>query len=182
MSKVTEMLGRKVGRLTIIGRAGSNPQGKARWLCKCDCGKEKIISGDKLRRRDTRSCGCLQREGIKNHRILEYGLANMRATIKGYKNGAKTRGVNYELTDKQFKEITQQDCYYCGAKPNNISDRKGFNGNYIYNGLDRVDNIKGYTMDNVVPCCRFCNYAKNNHTLKEFKVWIKKVHSKLFKE
>ena len=48
------------------------------------------------------------------------------------------------------------------------------------NGLDRVDNNKGYTIDNVVPCCKRCNYAKNNQTPREFKEWVKKVYNKMY--
>ena len=33
------------------------------------------------------------------------------------------------------------------------------------NGVDRVDNTKGYSVDNSVPCCKFCNTAK--HTMSE---------------
>lgn len=182
MSKVIEMVGQKVGRLKIIKRAGSNPQGKARWLCKCDCGKEKIVSGDKLRRGDTKSCSCLQRENFRNHRILEYGLASMRALISNYKGWARKRNLKWDLTEEQFKELTQKDCHYCGAKPSNLVKNVCYNGDYIYNGLDRMDNNKGYTIDNVISCCRFCNYAKNKHTLEGFKDWIKRVYKKTIGE
>lgn len=29
-------------------------------------------------------------------------------------------------------------------------------------GLDRINNSKGYTIDNIVPCCGNCNKLKNN--------------------
>jgi len=38
----------------------------------------------------------------------------------------------------------------------------------IYNGIDRVDPKRGYTSDNVVPCCRHCNWVKGASTLDEF--------------
>ena len=49
------------------------------------------------------------------------------------------------------------------------------------NGLDRVDSSKGYTIDNVVPCCAICNTAKNKMTQKEFKEWIKTVYENYVK-
>jgi hypothetical protein len=56
--------------------------------------------------------------------------------------------------------------------------RKGF----CYNGLDRVDNGKGYEIDNVVPCCKECNYAKCDRTQKDFVNWVKKCHDHLSKK
>ena len=49
-------------------------------------------------------------------------------------------------------------------------------GDFVYNGLDRVDNEKGYTIDNVVPCCKHCNYAKRNRSVEEFIDWIAQVY------
>ena len=148
-------------------------------LCKCDCGNEKIISGHCLRTGNTKSCGCLQKEIVGKQRRLEPGLANMRDMIRNYKNGAKRRGLECNLTEKQFAELTQKDCYYCGAKPSNVTNHKNYNGAYIYNGLDRVDNNKGYAIDNVVPCCRVCNFRKRDAGFQEFKEWINKVYINL---
>ena len=103
----------------------------------------------------------------------------MRQVIKMYKHGAKRRGLEYKLTEKQFKEITQQPCYYCGIIPSNKRDIEGYNGAYIYSGIDRVDNTKGYITGNVVPCCYQCNLSKGKLTLEEFKNWIKRVYKNI---
>jgi len=103
----------------------------------------------------------------------------MRNIIDCYKRKAKARGYEWGLTEEQFKEITQKDCYYCGAKPNNVSKHKKSNGNYLYNGIDRVNNTKGYIIDNVVPCCHTCNQAKSDLTLEKFKDWIKRVSERI---
>jgi len=175
MGKLIDLTGQKFGRLTVIERSYPNAKNRStRWLCKCDCGTEKIILRDSLKSGKTRSCGCLRKGRVGKTR-LDYGVASMRRTIEGYKRHAKNRGLGYNLTEEQFKEITQKDCYYCGAKPSNIRKAYGYNGDYIYNGIDRIDNTKDYTVDNVVPCCKICNLAKNNLTLQEFKDWIKKL-------
>ena len=62
MSKAKDMSNQKVGRLTVIERAGSNKRGDALWLCKCDCGNSHIAKGSDLRNGNTKSCGCLHRE------------------------------------------------------------------------------------------------------------------------
>ena len=70
-------------------------------------------------------------------------------------------------------EMWQKPCYYCGSIIETV-------------GVDRVDNNKGYTLDNVVPCCSKCNYMKNSNTEKEFLEHVEKIHdfnfSKLKKE
>lgn len=50
------------------------------------------------------------------------------------------------------------------------------NGGYVYNGLDRRNNNKGYTHDNIVPCCKPCNYAKRDMNIEEFRNWVRRVY------
>lgn len=61
---VIDMMGLTFGRLTVIARAAkaTRPPFSARWLCECTCGKQKVIVGYSLRRKNTRSCGCLRSE------------------------------------------------------------------------------------------------------------------------
>lgn len=66
-SKPYDLTGRKFGRLTamkpvtVAGRAGR------KWLCRCECGTEKIAALQELMRGETRSCGCLRREMTQAH-------------------------------------------------------------------------------------------------------------------
>ena len=178
MGKVIDITGQIFGRLKVVERRYPNTKHRhTRWLCKCECGAEKIIDKGSLTSGKTKSCGCLLRENIRkrNKPKLAYGISNMRRIIEGYKRHAKKRGHEWNLTEEQFNELTQKDCYYCGAKPNNVRKARGNNGDYIYNGIDRIDNTKGYTIDNIVPCCKTCNLAKNNLTLQEFKDWRKRL-------
>jgi len=177
-----DLTGKKFGRWIVIKRNYPNRKLQPIWLCRCDCGKEKSVMGNSLRKGISKSCGCLSNELKSVRRKLDSGLANMRAIIRQYKANAKKRGIEFKLTEEQFKKITQKDCYYCGAKPNNVTDPRDCNGEYVYNGIDRIDNIKGYTVDNVVPCCKRCNRAKDAYTLQEYKDWIKRIYRKTFEE
>jgi len=167
----------------VIRRNYPNRGEHSYWLCKCDCGKEKIIRGNDLKTGRTKSCGCLKMEIARsgNARRISPGFATMRMRIAEYKKSAKRRKLKWDLTEKQFRELTQKDCYYCGAKPNNIAQNKRLNGAYIYNGLDRVDNTKGYTIENIVPCCKICNTAKRDLSLKEYQDWIVRSYNKMKK-
>lgn len=53
------MAGKKIGRLTVVSRAGKSNKGSIQWLCKCECGNTKVIDGYLLRTGMTQSCGCL---------------------------------------------------------------------------------------------------------------------------
>lgn len=45
------------GYLTAIKKVGSSKNG-AQWLCKCECGNEKIVSSRLLLKGEVKSCGC----------------------------------------------------------------------------------------------------------------------------
>lgn len=61
MSRTVDITGQVFGRLTVIESAGSHNK-RARWLCRCNCGNEKIVDGQSLRRGHVKSCGCFRRE------------------------------------------------------------------------------------------------------------------------
>jgi hypothetical protein len=58
--------GKKYGRLLVLKRIRTEGEKGSRWLCRCDCGKEKIITGTSLRKGNTKSCGCLRVEYYNN--------------------------------------------------------------------------------------------------------------------
>lgn len=55
-----DIAGKRFGRLIAITRVNSS--GYSKWLCKCDCGSEKVILAASLLSGGTKSCGCLSRE------------------------------------------------------------------------------------------------------------------------
>jgi hypothetical protein len=59
---LSDMTGQTFGRLVVIERAANGAKGNARWLCRCQCGGQKVVSGLNLRSGKTQSCGCLRRE------------------------------------------------------------------------------------------------------------------------
>lgn len=67
MSRYIDLTGEKFGRLTVISKGDKANNGSIKWLCRCECGKEKYIRGDILRCGNTKSCGCLSSETAKSH-------------------------------------------------------------------------------------------------------------------
>lgn len=97
------------------------------------------------------------------------------------------RHVYKELSFDIFYTLSQMNCHYCNKPPTNccntyknrkfLSQRAKEEGNFIYNGLDRIDNTKDHHLGNLVPACFQCNTAKSNQTLQEFKDWISRAHN-----
>lgn len=62
MPKARDITGQRFGRLVAIRRAGRNKSRQTLWLCRCDCGGEKIASIGDLSKGCVASCDCLRRD------------------------------------------------------------------------------------------------------------------------
>lgn len=173
--------GDKFNKLTTI----SYNNGK--WDCKCDCGNivigkltHLLVSGKLL------SCGCVKKEtarinqkkSLLINKKYEPRIASARRRWQSYLYQDKKCNLTFE----QWYKISQENCFYCGCAPQgsyNYFLKKKYSsesakkeGDFIYNGLDRVDSKKAHTIDNVVACCYTCNKAKSNRTVESFKEYI----------
>ena len=96
---------------------------------------------------------------------------------------------NVTITDIELNDfilLSKSNCFYCGSEPlNKAIDRHRKTNeercDFDYNGLDRIDSNFGYFKDNVVPCCKHCNTAKNTMTKEEFLKWVKKIYEHNFR-
>lgn len=166
-NQACEMVGRKFGRLIVLKQSESkrNRHGSSltRWLCRCQCKKEVIVTGNALRCGKTKSCGCLSTRAW-----LQPGESIKRVLLKTYKRSAIARGLPWEITDEKFYALIAGICYYCGEKPSNVVRKTGLKGTLTCNGVDRLENTLGYTPNNCVPCCSQCNEMKMDKSLEEF--------------
>lgn len=178
-------LNQQFGKLTIQKfshyQARPSRGRQAYWLCRCDCGTENVVATfGNLNNGNVRSCGCLNEARMLNlHKSNIKQDAPFKAVLKCYKHSAKRGGRAFALTENQFRDITQQNCRYCGCEPSFIKDRNGKHSYlgkpYIYNGIDRVNNDLGYVIENCAPCCRVCNIAKAGVSERDFIDWCRKV-------
>jgi len=181
VGKLIDEIGNRYGRLTVVKQAGSDTHGHVKWLCQCDCGKEPVVRGSHLRNGTAQSCGCFQKDRVRELLSLPRGEAAFNATLYGIKQGAKRRGFAWDLTREQARTLMGQNCHYCGTEPKQVRMRIYNTGVCLYNGLDRKDCSLGYTIDNVVPCCGPCNYAKRSMNVEEFRDWIVRVYKHFVK-
>jgi len=82
-------------------------------------------------------------------------------SYSSYKARAEKKELPFEISQETFNHYTSLSCYLCGKE---LSDTHS-------NGLDRYDNTKGYTLDNIRSCCGTCNYMKKNY---EYDVFVQK--------
>lgn len=168
-SKRLDRTGHRYGMLTALSCEGSTKDSRVlKWRCRCDCGNIVSVLANSISTGLTKSCGCRCR--------LPKGEASFNALYTSKKRDAKARNYRFELTKEQVRNIITQPCQYCGAEPAQVTRALRLNGDFIHNGIDRVDNDKGYLVANVVPCCKTCNYAKRTMGVEEFKAWVSRVY------
>lgn len=86
MGKGFDLVGQRFGKLTVVeylyskGDRSTNNRPGRMWLCKCDCGGEKIASSYDLRKGNITSCGCLWQDTIKKAQEanLKHGFSGTR--------------------------------------------------------------------------------------------------------
>jgi hypothetical protein len=138
------------------------------FKCECTrCNNFTVVRSDHLLKLP-KSCGncvnTLQKE-IADKKYKK--LRKYKTIFNYYKSNAKTRCIEFNLTLDDFIDYIDSNCYYC-------NDNKS-------KGIDRVDNSKGYSKNNCVSCCKFCNIMKNNYTLEEVLDKVNNIYNKHLK-
>lgn len=132
------MLGFKTEKLTVVGRHPA--KGRARWMCKCSCGKNVTVDGKSLRN-GQKSCGCIRKETKPRYK---HGLS----TSPEYKAWAGMRSRCRNENDAAFANYGGRGIEVCqrwsafenffedmGRRPDGLS-------------IERVDNNQGYSKEN----------------------------------
>jgi hypothetical protein len=129
--------------------------GSNKRIC-VDCGKDYENFKTQHNTDSNRCVECNTSQNIqesKRNRICNYKndkFRNKARYYKAYINGAIKRNYEFTLNFEEFCELVVQPCYYCHYFKDSET-----------NGIDRVDNSKGYTKENTVPCCENCNMIKS---------------------
>ncbi len=175
------IIGHKFGKLTVVKMCdirGTN--GKIRYECLCDCGNKHEVGGESLRKGNSKSCGCLQKEMDRWNRIEDRDYATWKH-LYSYTiiKRSKKSGYVSDIQLSEFINISKQSCHYCGIESSNtIKDRSKKSDLMLnFNGIDRIDSNIGYLLSNVVSCCKYCNCAKNTMTQDEFRSFIIRLYN-----
>lgn len=141
------------------------------------CGNEKQHRASRYRAQPPSTCKkCAHTERKK---LSDIDLT-VNSVFRFYKGGAKARGIDFTLTEQDLKELVFSPCFYCGSPPlSYFTTNRLVKHKLPYQGIDRQDNNCGYTVANVVACCKICNYAKRKMTTKEFVEFVSRAFTHL---
>lgn len=173
-----DLTGLVFGHLTVKEYAGQDKKKRALWAVVCVCGKECVKQSYHLVRGATTSCGCernaAKRGGSETTKNISY---------KTHQKRAREKGIAY-LTREAWSEIVVRPCHYCrgydmrGYRTATSMSDSVFETMIIpLNGVDRVDNARGYEPENCVPCCYACNRAKGSMSYGEFVEHVRKMYA-----
>lgn len=187
-----DLTGQVNEELTIIDYVNKpKSNGKAQWLWKCECKCGKIIYVRTARlngveAKQNRCSKCQTPLNAKKRILPDYGAIRNGLYLK-YKTKSLDRGYEFNITFEEFDNMLQKNCYYCGEEPeSHYSDLHILREKTPFkrNGIDRIDNTKGYIINNCVPCCTMCNYAKLHFSIEDFSKWLKRLYKyqKKFKQ
>lgn len=169
------------GNLVVVGhqieplaeKARTGAKYERRLVLKCTCGNVKSMRPSILKCCKIISCGCVGRQRRKEAVARNSKTSPEVALNTAYsraKVSAGNRGLIYNLSLDEFSSVVAKNCQYCGSPPS----KRTYSGRYclLSSGIDRIDSKKGYILDNCVPCCKTCNYAKRNMSVDQFTRWI----------
>jgi hypothetical protein len=168
-------IGKKVGKLTIIGAAEATRKGYKKWLCECDCGNKKAVLATHLKQGNTMSCGCISKESGQKHFNFK-GVGEIHQnTFNKYKRSANLRGsksyrekIEFSITIEFVWELFLKQNRKCALSGLPIEfGRRASDPSTA--SLDRIDSSKGYTENNVQWVHKDINYMKRTYNQDYFK-------------
>ncbi len=158
MRKTLELAGNKYGRLKAIRSVGSNKHNQVQWECTCECGNTVNVVGSKLVSGYTRSCGCLQKDTMREAQT-KHGLRN----TNEYNSWCHIKRRCYDTFHTRYPDYGGRGITMCDEW------RKSFKAFYDDMGpkpspihsVERRDNDKGYCKEN---CYWATPTEQNNNT------------------
>lgn len=172
---VQDLTGQRFGRLTVVRLSERRSGRKTFWICKCDCGNEKIVRSDIIKSGNTRSCGCLHKEQAirnvsKNHKHkmsytpLHYRWLNIKDRCNNSRNGSYQRygGRGIKVCEEWNNNF---QAFYDWAVSNGYKESLS---------IERKDVNKGYSPSNCewIPMIEQANNRRST-------IWIKHEDEKM---
>lgn len=155
-----DLKGQRFGCLVALENVGSSKSKRRLWLCKCDCGNEKIVPSDSLINKNTKSCGCLNQ---KNPYLFKpkHGFCGTR--LYRIWKGIKSRCKNKTSTDYKWYGAKGVKVCEDWESFENFKDWALKNGYDEKLTIDRIDPYGDYTPIN----CRWATVSEQNRNKRK---------------
>ena len=161
-SKLSELKGKRFGKLSVINFSEISRNGHSRWFVKCDCGTIKTVLGTHLIQNKTISCGC-EWGGRKNWKGSDnVSLTYFSSLRRGADGGKGRKPINFDITIEFISDLLEKQQNKCALSGLPISIRSKTAS------LDRIDSSLGYTENNVQWLHKDVNMMKRHYTTEYF--------------
>jgi hypothetical protein len=165
------LVGKRFGRLIVLKDSGKRQNRNILWLCKCDCGKEKIVVTNSLKNKNCSSCGCLRRQYRGKISVYWKGYEDLSASyMTRVRLSAIKRNLKFKLTIKDAWEQFLKQNRKCALSGVELTIEQGYTKYYEKQtaSLDRIDSSKGYTKDNIQWVHKDINNMKQDYSQDYF--------------
>ncbi len=148
MGAKLDLTGKRFGRLLAVRleKNTKNKSGQLSWLCECDCGGAKVVTGSTLVRGSTKSCGCLQRETAYN--MSQAAVTHGSEPKRLYSIWCKLKGRVCCKTSPDYKDYGGRGIaimFTCFEDFREWALKNGYTNSL---SIDRIDNDGPYSRDN----------------------------------
>lgn len=164
LSKRTCQIGDRFDKLKVVGFVYSeNTSPKLRALCRCDCGNEKSIRPDSLKKNKSNNCGCVLGPNWQ-------GCGELSMTYYNHlKRNAERRELQFIIPIEYLWNLFEKQGSTCALTGVPITLGRIFCKEQQSASLDRIDSNKGYIKDNVWWVHKDINALKNDFSLARFR-------------
>lgn len=153
-----DLTGKKYGRLLVLGYSGN-----CKWLCRCDCGKEKDVLSQNIQSGASSSCGCRMME-VSRTLLLTHG-----ATVDGKET---SEHISWRAMTDRCRNKSHVAWKYYGGRGITVCERWYQYENFLADmgskptpkhSIDRIDPDGNYEPGN----CRWATVLEQRHNRRK---------------
>lgn len=158
MTRIIDRKGQKFNKWTFIEFKGVNSNKDAIWLCKCECGFEKIQVAYNVVGGQSRQC--LKCSFTKNYKENELSPSVWKTMKANAARKGRELYVSREYVIQLFL-LQNKKCALSGIPIEFAKSNNEYKNGKQTASLDRIDSSKGYTKDNIQWVHKDINKMKN---------------------